>query len=278
MAMSSSHHPQHDGQTEVTNKTLETMLRGFVSQDKSTWAEWLHLLEFAYNSNPHLSTGVSPYFLLYGFQPRAPLDFLIMNAVRKDRLYSTTPGANKFLEELNMHREAARLAVARAQVKQADHFNKGRRIEEFQVGSLVLVNPHSLEWVESKGEGAKLVQRWIGPFEVMEKINPKVYRLRMNDRYPGSPVFSRDHLKRYIQSPAEFGDRPALKETRLQKVAQDEYEVDFLVGHKYDKRDGKRKYLIRWKGYSPLHDTWEPERALRNAPGILREYKSAHGL
>jgi hypothetical protein len=88
------------------------MLQGFVSQDKSTWAEWLHLLEFTYNSNPHSLTGVSLYFLLYGFQLRAPLDFLIMNTVKKDRLYSTTPGANKFLEELNMHREAARLAVA----------------------------------------------------------------------------------------------------------------------------------------------------------------------
>ncbi|KZP10442.1 hypothetical protein FIBSPDRAFT_686130, partial [Athelia psychrophila] len=91
------------------------------------------------------------------------------------------------------HRQAARNAIAKAQAKQASSYNKGRRLAEFEIGSLVLVNPHSLEWVEAKGEGAKLVQRWIGPFEVMDRVNPKVYRLRLSDKYPGSPVFNVDH-------------------------------------------------------------------------------------
>ncbi|KZP18005.1 hypothetical protein FIBSPDRAFT_669831, partial [Athelia psychrophila] len=86
-------------------------------------------------------------------------------------------------------RDSAHDAIAKAQSKQAQSYNKGRRIAEFKVGSLGLVNPHSLEWIELKGKGAKLVQRWIGPFEVMERINPKVYHLRMSDKYPGSPVF-----------------------------------------------------------------------------------------
>lgn len=172
-----------------------------------------------------------------------------------------------------MEREAARLAIAAAQDKQARSHNKGRRMIDFEPGSLVLVNPHSLEWLESKGEGKKLVQRWIGPFEVMERVNPKVFRLRMGDNYPGSPVFNVDHLKKYSPSPKEFGDRTILPATRLRKPASEEYDVESIVGHKRDKRTGKINYLVRWKDYSPLHDSWLPERALKNAPEVLREYR-----
>lgn len=183
LAMSSSHHPQHDGQTESTNKTMEVMTRAYTAEHRNSWAEWLSLLEFSYNSTVHSSTSASPYFLLYGYEPRAPLDFLNKERTGITRSLSENAQANDFLSQLRMHRESARDAIAKAQAKQAQSYNKGRRLAEFEVGSLVLVNPHSLEWVESKGEGAKLVQRWIGPFEVMEQINPKVYRLRMSDQY-----------------------------------------------------------------------------------------------
>jgi hypothetical protein len=77
----------------------------------------------------------------------------------------------------------------------------------------VLVNLHSLKWVESKGLGRKLTQRWIGPFKVIQKINPKVYRLRMSNKYPGNPVFNIEHLKKYTLSPPQFPDWNVLPET-----------------------------------------------------------------
>lgn len=277
--MSSAHHPQHDGQTEIVNKYLETMLRAYVAGNKSSWAEWLHLLEFAYNSSLHQSIGTSPYFLLYGFHPKEPLDFIAGRSSQSGRTYNLRGDAQEFLEEISMHREGARNAIARAQEEQAKAYNRGRRpAPVFKVGSRVLVNPHTLEWLESKGEGVKLNQRWIGPFEVIEVINPKVYRLRMSNKYPGSPVFNIEHLRRYEESPPEFGPREILPETR-DKVPEDpEEEVERIVGHKWDKKKGRYLFLVRWEGYGPQFDTWEPAYHLKNASFLLNKYKRKWNL
>jgi len=59
--------------------------------------------------------------------------------------------------------------IAKAQGEQSLQFNKGRRpVPDFKQGNRVLVNPHTLDWVDSKGAGAKLKQCWIGPFKVLQ--------------------------------------------------------------------------------------------------------------
>ena len=91
-----------------------------------------------------------------------------------------------------------RLSRGHRRSNQWHTYNKDHKPCEFQPGDLVLVNLHELEWSESKGEGAKLIQCWIGPFEVTEHINPKMYRLRMDDHYLGTPIFNLDHLRKYV--------------------------------------------------------------------------------
>ena len=277
MSLSSSHHPQHDGQTEIVNKFLTIMLRAFISENLDDWADWLHLLEFAYNNTVHKSTGATPAFLLYEFHPKTPLDFLGTKELDDGLRKAITKDSTNFLSTMQMHRSSARRSIAKAQESQAKSYNKGRRpAPTFKKGDRVLVNPHSLEWVESKGDGAKLRQRWIGPFEIMQVVNPGTYRLRMSNKYPGLPIFNLEHLKKYEESSLDFGERITLPETRLKVQELKEYEVEKLVGHR--RKGRKMEYLIRWKDFSPLYDTWESQAALRNAPEVLREYKLANNL
>ncbi|KZP21112.1 hypothetical protein FIBSPDRAFT_691974, partial [Athelia psychrophila] len=83
------------------------MTRAYTAERKDSWAEWLSLLEFSYNNTVHSSTSASPYFLLYGYEPRAPLDFL--NGEKEDmtRKLSENSQAEDFLSKLRMHRESA---------------------------------------------------------------------------------------------------------------------------------------------------------------------------
>jgi hypothetical protein len=279
MSLSSSHHPQHDGQTENVNRQLETMLRVYVSKDRKDWASWLKLLEFTYNSNIHSSTGTFPFKLLYGFLPKAPLDFLLPKDRDAPATYGMKDEGGAYLDQLRIHRENARISIARAQEDQAKYHNRGRKdVPEFKIGSRVLVNPHSLEWMESKGEGAKLVQRWIGPFEVLQKINPRTYRLRLNDKYPGFPIFNLDHMKLYKESQDGFGKRTVMPDTRDFRSESEEYEVEKIVGKKYDKRRKQDIWLVRWKIFGPQFNTWQTKKDLRNAPEMMCAFEQAEEL
>ncbi len=103
MALSSLHHPQHDGQTEVVNKTLESMLRAYMSEDQSSWAEWLHLLEFTYNSHIHTSTSLTPFQLLLGFQLSSPLSRITPELDKSEVNYSLSAESRNFLEQIRIH-------------------------------------------------------------------------------------------------------------------------------------------------------------------------------
>ena len=56
------------------NRTLLNMLKSLSEKEKSSWPKHLAKLAFAYNVTEHTSTGFSPYFLLFGKQPRLPID------------------------------------------------------------------------------------------------------------------------------------------------------------------------------------------------------------
>ena len=77
--LSTADHPQKDGQTERVNQVLEDMLRAYVSKRQSNWEDYLPILEFAYNSAQHVTTGFSPFMLMYGFQPRTPVTVGLAN-------------------------------------------------------------------------------------------------------------------------------------------------------------------------------------------------------
>ena len=69
--LSTSFYPQTDGQTERTNQTLEQYLRIFSNHPQDNWVELLPMAQFAYNSSKSSTTGRTPFYANYGYEPTA---------------------------------------------------------------------------------------------------------------------------------------------------------------------------------------------------------------
>ena len=65
-------HPQTDGLVERFNRTLKQMLSKVVNKGGRDWDELLGPVLLAYRATPHASSGMSPFYLLYGRDPQLP--------------------------------------------------------------------------------------------------------------------------------------------------------------------------------------------------------------
>ena len=71
--LSTTFHPQNDGQSERTIQVLEDMLRACVIEFGGHWDNFLPLAEFSYNNNYHSSIDMAPFEALYGRRCRSPI-------------------------------------------------------------------------------------------------------------------------------------------------------------------------------------------------------------
>ena len=293
-ALTTAYHPQADGQTEIMNQILETALRSYVSPTRDNWAALLASFSLAYNGLPHSATGFTPSFLLFGFHPHTPSNYLHTVQDTVTRPETRTDGhadpkpsittteqvesetAYNFLIEFETYRSQACQALQFAQVAQQSDYNQGRLHREFETGDQVLINPHSLQLLHAEtGKGKKLLMKYEGPFEISQKIGPNTYRLRMPASYGIHPVLNSSHLEPYHISDPSLGNCPIKNLSQADFEAIPEFEVESIVAERWKRvRNGRRvqQLLTRFVGYDSDYDEWLTRRQLKNSPDLLREW------
>lgn len=128
---STAYHPQTDGQTEVTNRSVEQYLRAYTHDRPSRWVNFLPWAEYALNTSHHSALNMSPFQALYGRPPPTILPY--------------QPGSGKIamVDSMLLDRDALlktlRDNLVRAQNRMRDLANRKRRDVEFQVGDKVLL-------------------------------------------------------------------------------------------------------------------------------------------
>lgn len=259
LKMSTAQHPETDGQTERANRSLEEMLRHYVSYAQDDWDEHLPILEYAYNNSIHSSTKLTPFFADNG---RNPSSTILPNSS-----YSHVPKASELVTQLESIRQRVIVLLEKAQLRQRKYADQNRKEEEFNINDLVLLkNTNINPEVYTNSSTKKLLPKYSGPYKIIEKIGKVAYKLELGDKIRAHPVFHVSVLRKYFQDQSRKFNPvdPIIINNEV------EYEVeDILDSRNYRK---KKQYLVRWKGY-PLYDaTWENEDNLKNAPDIIRKY------
>ena len=163
------YHPQGDGMIERFNKTLISMLKTLDPIQKSRWKEHVIALVHAYNCTKHESTQYSPFYLMFGWQPRLPIDVFL----GLDPDYTSSVESVK--KRLEAAYKAASEAANKAAKRQACNYDRKARGPSIQPGDMVL-----LKNVGLKGKH-KIADKWQQePFTVLERPNPDipVYRIK----------------------------------------------------------------------------------------------------
>lgn len=256
-SMSTTYHPQTDGQTERVNQTLEQYLRAYVDYQKTDWSWLLHSAEFAYNNATHESTKESPFFLEYGRHPRAGPE-------------PTDVQAPSTLTEVSTKRfeaqEQAKAALALAAERIKWYYDKNIQKVPFSVGDKVM-----LDLRDYQTSGRKLNPCYEGPFEIIEKLSEVTFRLKWPDRLNKiHPVFHASKLVPYTQSEIP-GQKPVLPPPEMIN-GHKEWEVESIESVRTRRYCNKTKlqYLVKWRGSNET--TWEPEGNLTHCKEALDDF------
>lgn len=229
--MSTTYHPQTDGQSERTIQTLEDMLRACVIDFGSSWDRHLPLAEFSYNNSYHASIKTAPFEALYGRKCRSPVCWSEVGDSQLTGPEMIRETTEKIVQIKN------RLLTARS--RQKSYADNRRRPLEFNVGDRVMLKVSPWKGVIRFGKRGKLSPRYIGPFKILARVGPVAYKLELSEELQGiHNTFHVSNLKKclsdesliipleelriddklhFIEEPIEIMDREVkqLKQSRI---------------------------------------------------------------
>jgi transposase InsO family protein len=210
------YYPQSNGQAESFNKIIKKSLSIYCEKNPTDWTYYLIACMFAYNTSLHTLTGFSPFFLMFGREPRLPMDVLMSNNTELSIDQHTYQ-----LESTTMLKEAYQIVreniLRNATATQQAWKEKLRYHHQFQIGDKVSIFkpklaitdgeiPHSQVWKAS----------WLGPFKVVAKpfANSDIYTLEDDDSkrqwkmnvHKMRPFIERQYLNPSLDDPTSETD------------------------------------------------------------------------
>ncbi|GJZ61309.1 putative reverse transcriptase domain-containing protein, partial [Tanacetum coccineum] len=253
--MSTAYHPQTDGQSERTIQTLEDMLRACVMDFGGSWDTHLPLIEFSYNNSYHTSIKCAPFEALYGRKCRSPV---IWTEVGESQLIGPEI-VQETTEKIFQIKE--RLKTARS--RQKSYADKRRKPLEFEVGDRVLLKVSPWKGVVRFGKKGKLAPRYVGPFEIIERVGPVAYRLKLPQEL--SCVHDTFHVSNLKKCLAEPDVQVPLDEIEIDENLRFVEEPLEIVERDVKKLKRRRIPLVkvRWNSRQGAEYTWEREDQFR---------------
>ncbi|GJT33383.1 putative reverse transcriptase domain-containing protein [Tanacetum coccineum] len=219
------------------------------------WDTHLPLIEFYYNNSCHTSIKCAPFEALYGKKCRSPV---IWTEVGESRLIGPEI-MQETTEKIVQIKE--RLKTARS--RQKSYADKRRKPLEFEVGDRVLLKVSPWKGVVRFGKKGKLAPRYVGPFEIIERVGPVAYRLKLPQEL--SCVHDTFHVSNLKKCLAEPDVQVPLDEIEIDENLRFVEEPLEIVERDVKKLKRRRIPLVkvRWNSRQGAEYTWEREDQFR---------------
>lgn len=190
---STTNHPQTDGQSERSIRTVIDSLRASHFDHHADWDTHLKEVEFAYNNTHHSSINMTPAFADLGYELGTP-DVHLSNA-----LDSRSDNARDHARHIKAIKLQLKDAIEETRVRMQSSNKAASKIEmKLKVGSLVLI--HKDAYYTSTA-ATKFAPLFIGPFKVVEALNDNAYVIDIPTQLTKKHrTFNVNRLKAYYHS------------------------------------------------------------------------------
>ena len=221
-------------------------------------------MEFAYNNSYHASIEIAPFEALYGKKCRT---IVCWDEVGERRLVGP--------ELVQITSEKVKVVhdnLKTARDRQKSYADNHRRDLQFETGDRVFLKISPWKGVLRFGKRGKLSPRFIGPYEIVSKVGPVAYRLKLPPELSKiHDTFHMSMLRKYISNPSHV-----LREQSVLLKENLTYEETLvqIVDRKEQVLKSKVIPLVKvlWKNHEREAATWEPEAQMRRQyPHLLSE-------
>lgn len=185
------YHPMGNGVTERFNRTLLSMLGTLENSQKANWKSYINTLVHAYNSTVNDTTGFSPFYLMFGREPKLPVDVIFGLSRPYDEDKCTTKYIEKMKLRLQEAYRQARTATKSSKNRQKSNYDLRARAATLGIGDRVLVK------IVSYDGKHKIADKWEdNPYIIISQPNEDipVFKVRREDGEGRCKVLHRNLL------------------------------------------------------------------------------------
>ncbi|KAL5810819.1 hypothetical protein ACOSQ3_027556 [Xanthoceras sorbifolium] len=231
------------------------MLRSCIINFEGSWVDHLPLIEFAYNNSFQTSVAMAPYEALYGRKCRTPLCW-------------TELGEDKLVGSDVTRQTEEKVKIIKDILKAASGCQKSyavlkRRDIEYVVGDRVFLKVSPWKKILRFRKKGKLSPRLIGPYKIIERVEPVAYRLALPlELEKIHDVFYVSMFRRYRSDPSHKVQTEAIE---IQPDLTYEEEPMEILDREIKELRNKKIPLVKilWRNHNVEEATLESEEVMR---------------
>ena len=152
------------------------------------------LILFAHRTSISEAIGDSPFYCLYGREPRLPVDVKFLPPAVDDLSTSVLDHRKRVVEKVELAQDLARENIQRSQQKMKEYYDRNASQPRFEIGQRVWVYTPKTK----KGLSKKLLYNWFGPYRIVEQSSPVHYRLRSKNNNKVTFAVHANRMKPFV--------------------------------------------------------------------------------